>query len=71
MHTHPASQIGLSFAMTSEQRMGQGLAHDFSRREMAHVADRDDHAAEFPTPVIPQARQAELLNINIARELLR
>jgi len=68
MDTNLATQAGLSFALTDEQRMLQDLARDFSRGEMAPVAEHYDRTAEFPMPVIQKARQAGLLNINIPIE---
>ena len=68
MDTQLATETGISFALTDEQRMLQGLARDFSRTEMAPVAEHYDRTAEFPLPVIQKARQAGLLNINIPIE---
>ena len=56
---------GIGFALTSEQKMLQQLARDFSRSEIAPVAEHYDRAAEFPIPVIEKARQAGLINTNI------
>jgi acyl-CoA dehydrogenase len=63
MNTNTAS--GLSFALTDEQRMLQGLARDFARAEVAPVAEHYDRTGDFPLPVIQKARQAGLININI------
>jgi acyl-CoA dehydrogenase len=68
MDTPVATQTGLSFALTDEQRMLQDLARNFSRGEMAPVAEYYDRTAEFPLPVIQKARRAGLLNINIPME---
>jgi len=68
MDTHLVTQTGLSFALTEEQRMLQDLARDFSRSEIAPVAEHYDRTADFPMPVIQKARQAGLLNINIPVE---
>jgi len=68
MDTHLVTQTGLSFALTDEQRMLQDLARDFSRSEIAPVAEHYDRTADFPMPVIQKARQAGLLNINIPVE---
>jgi acyl-CoA dehydrogenase len=48
--------------------MLQDLARNFSRGEMAPVAEHYDRTAEFPLPVLQKARQAGLLNINIPIE---
>ena len=56
---------GIGFALTSEQKMLQQLARDFSRSEIAPVAEHYDRTAEFPIPVIAKARQAGLINTNI------
>jgi len=68
MDTNLATQTGLSFALTDEQRMLQDLARNFSRSEIAPVAEHYDRTADFPMPVIQKARQAGLLNINIPVE---
>jgi acyl-CoA dehydrogenase len=68
MDTKLATQTGLSFALTDEQRMLQDLARDFSRSEIAPVAEHYDRTAEFPLAVLQKARQAGLLNINIPME---
>jgi len=68
MDTHLATHTVLSFALTDEQRMLQDLARDFSRSEIAPVAEHYDRTADFPMPVIQKARQAGLLNINIPVE---
>lgn len=59
---------GLCFALTDEQRMLQTLARDFSRAEVAPVAEHYDRTADFPLPVIAKARQAGLINVNIPME---
>jgi acyl-CoA dehydrogenase len=59
---------GISFALTDEQKMLQGLARDFARNEIAPVAEHYDRTAEFPLPVIEKARQAGLINTNIPME---
>ena len=59
---------GISFGLTDEQRMLQTLARDFSRAEVAPVAEHYDRTAEFPLPVIQKARQAGLINVNIPME---
>ena len=56
---------GINFALTEEQRMLQSLARDFSRSEIAPVAEHYDQTAEFPIPVIEKARAAGLINSNI------
>lgn len=56
---------GINFALTEEQRMLQSLARDFSRSEIAPVAEHYDRTAEFPIPVIEKARAAGLINSNI------
>jgi acyl-CoA dehydrogenase len=65
MNTTLATQGGLNFGLTDEQRMLQTLARDFARGEMAPVAEHYDRTAEFPLPVLAKARQAGLLNINV------
>ncbi len=68
MDTTLTTQTSLSFGLSDEQRMLQGLARDFARTAMAPVAEHYDRTAEFPMPVIQKARQAGLLNINIPIE---
>lgn len=68
MDTTLTTQTSLSFGLSDEQRMLQGLARDFARTAMAPVAEHYDRTAEFPVPVIQKARQAGLLNINIPIE---
>src|SRR5436305_11605331 len=68
MDTTLETKTGISFSLTEEQRMLQGLAREFARSEMAPVAEHYDCTAEFPMPVIQKARQAGLLNINIPME---
>jgi acyl-CoA dehydrogenase len=62
---NPNTSNGLSFALTDEQRMLQGLARDFARAEVAPAAEHYDRTGDFPLPVIQKARQAGLININI------
>lgn len=59
---------GISFALTDEQKMLQGLAHDFAVSEIVPQAEHYDRTAEFPKPIIAKARQAGLLNLNIPAE---
>ena len=59
---------GLSFSLSDEQRMLQGLAREFARAEVATVAEHYDRTADFPMPVIEKARRAGLINVNIPVE---
>src|SRR5690349_15430240 len=68
MEAQIAAQPGISFALTDEQRMLQGLARAFARDEIAPVAEQYDRTAEFPMAVINKARQAGLVNVNIPME---
>ncbi len=59
---------GINFALTGEQKMLQQLARDFSRGEIAPVAEHYDRTGEFPLAVIEKARQAGLINTNVPIE---
>lgn len=59
---------GVGFNLTAEQKMLQGLAHDFACAEIVPQAEHYDRTAEFPWPIINKARQAGLLNLNIPVE---
>ncbi len=57
---------GINFTLTEDQRMLQQLAQDFARNEIAPHAEHYDQTGEFPWPILEKARQAGLINVNIA-----
>jgi acyl-CoA dehydrogenase len=55
----------MDFTLTSEQRMLRDLARDFAHREIAPLAAAYDQSAEFPHPIVRQAREIGLINLSI------
>ena len=55
----------ISFTINEEQRMIQNLAREFSRNEIAPVAEQYDKSHEFPWPVVRKAQELGLTTMNI------
>lgn len=58
----------VSFKLTEEQKMIQQLARDFSRNEIAPVAEHYDKTHEYAWPVIRKAQELGLTTIPIPEE---
>ncbi len=58
----------VSFRLTEEQKMIQQLARDFSRNEIAPVAEHYDKTHEYAWPVIRKAQELGLTTIPIPEE---
>jgi acyl-CoA dehydrogenase len=55
----------VSFSLSEEQKMIQSLAREFSRNEIAPVAEHYDKTHEFPWPVVRKAQELGLTTMNI------
>lgn len=55
----------ISFSLSEEQQMIQNLAREFSRNEIAPVAEHYDKTHEFPWPVVNKAQELGLTTMNI------
>ena len=58
----------LNFQLSGEQRMIRDLARDFAEKEIKPLAEEYDQSGEFPWPVVREAQEAELLNLNVPEE---
>ncbi|RME44294.1 MAG: acyl-CoA dehydrogenase, partial [Chloroflexi bacterium] len=59
---------GVSFELSEEQRMLRDMAHEFAANEILPVADEYDRTAEFPWPLVRQAQELGLVNVNVPEE---
>lgn len=58
----------VGFGLTEEQKMIQQLARDFSRNEIAPVAEHYDQSHEFPWPVVKKAQELGLTAMPVPEE---
>jgi acyl-CoA dehydrogenase len=58
----------VGFGLTEEQEMIQQLAREFSRNEIAPVAEKYDKNHEFPWPVIKKAQELGLTTMAVPEE---
>jgi acyl-CoA dehydrogenase len=58
----------VSFGLTEEQKMIQGLAREFARNEIAPVAEHYDKSHEFPWPVVKKAQELGLTAMPVPEE---
>jgi acyl-CoA dehydrogenase len=58
----------VGFGLTEEQTMIQQLAREFSRNEIAPVAEKYDENHEFPWPVIKKAQELGLTTMAVPEE---
>ncbi len=58
----------VSFALSEEQQMIQNLAREFSRNEIAPVAEHYDQTHEYPWPVIKKAQELGLTTMSIPEQ---
>jgi acyl-CoA dehydrogenase len=58
----------VGFGLTEEQEMIQRLAREFSRNEIAPVAEKYDKNHEFPWPVIKKAQELGLTTMAVPEE---
>src|SRR5213596_4427435 len=63
------TDIGISFALTDEQRALRELAHDFAEREIRPKAAEYDEHQTHPADVIAKAHEVGLMNPHIPEEL--
>jgi acyl-CoA dehydrogenase len=62
------SNNDVSLTLNDEQKMIQQLARDFSRNEIAPVAEHYDKTHEYPWPVIRKAQELGLTAMNVPEE---
>lgn len=62
------SNGSISFKLTEEQQMIQQLAREFSRKEIAPVAEHYDKSHEYPWPVIKKAQELGLTTMNVPEQ---
>ncbi len=62
---HIISTTGVSFDLTSEQKMLQESVRDFVAKEITPQAEHYDRTAEFPWPIVEKAKQLGLTVLNI------
>jgi acyl-CoA dehydrogenase len=58
----------LNFQLSDEQRMIRDLARDFAENEIKPLAEEYDQSGEFPWPIVRQAQEVELMNLNVPEE---
>src|SRR5919201_5009520 len=61
--------MGISFALTEEQRALRELAHDFAVNEIRPVAAEYDEHQTHPADVIAKAHDVGLMNPHVPEEL--
>lgn len=59
---------GVSFMLTEEQHLLQGMARDFARNEIIPVAAQYDRSHDFPWPVIRKAHELGLTTMVVPKE---
>jgi acyl-CoA dehydrogenase len=64
-----ATGVGVSFALTEEQRSLRELAHEFAEKEIRPVAAEYDEQQTHPADVITKAHEVGLMNPHIPEEL--
>ena len=69
MATVEAAGIGISFALTDEQRALRELAHDFAEKEIRPKAAEYDEHQTHPADVVAKAHEVGLMNPHIPEEL--
>jgi acyl-CoA dehydrogenase len=69
MAVAPATGIGVSFALTEEQRALRELAHEFAEKEIRPVAAEYDEHQTHPADVIAKAHEIGLMNPHVSEEL--
>jgi acyl-CoA dehydrogenase len=69
MAVAPATGIGVSFALTEEQRALRELAHEFAEKEIRPVAAEYDEHQTHPADVIAKAHEVGLMNPHVSEEL--
>jgi acyl-CoA dehydrogenase len=69
MATVEATDTGISFALTDEQRALRELAHDFAEKEIRPKAAEYDEHQTHPADVIAKAHEVGLMNPHIPEEL--
>jgi acyl-CoA dehydrogenase len=69
MATTEATSIGISFALTEEQKALRELAHEFAEKEIRSKAAEYDEHQTHPADVIAKAHEVGLMNPHIPEEL--
>jgi acyl-CoA dehydrogenase len=69
MATAEATGIGISFALTDEQKALRELAHEFAAREIRPVAAEYDEHQTHPADVLAKAHEIGLMNPHVPEEL--
>ncbi len=67
-HEETATSAGLFFELSDDQQMLQGLAREFTRKEITPKAEHYDRTGEWPWEIFNKARKAGLVNLNIPQE---
>lgn len=68
MPTTMEASTGLNFELSEDLQMLQGLARDFTRKEITPKAEQYDRTGEWPWEIFDKARKAGLVNLNIPME---
>jgi acyl-CoA dehydrogenase len=66
--TEEATGVGVSFALSDEQRALRGLAHEFAEKEIRPVAAEYDEHQTHPADVIAKAHEVGLMNPHVPEE---
>lgn len=66
--THPATEAGMSFALSSEQRMIVQMVRDFCRAELAPKAAEYDRSGEYPREQLRGLADLGLLGATVPEE---
>ena len=69
MATTAATETGISFALTEEQRALRELAHEFAEKEIRPKAAEYDEHQTHPADVIAKAHEVGLMNPHVPEEL--
>ncbi|MFN8372239.1 MAG: acyl-CoA dehydrogenase family protein [Anaerolineae bacterium] len=68
MAVQSVASAGVGFELTTEQKMLQKLARDFTAEEIIPVAAEYDEHAKFPEEIFHKARELGIVNMNIPAE---
>lgn len=63
-----SNNCSVNFSLSGEQKMLQQLARDFSRNEIAPVAEKYDRSHDYPWPIVKKAQEMGLTASNIPEE---
>src|SRR5918911_2253373 len=68
MTSMEATSVGISFALTEEQKALRELAHEFAAKEIRPKAEEYDRHSTHPADVIAKAHEIGLMNPHIPEE---